>query len=188
TFHQRAGCGGFDLKIRRSDRLHPLITENNRPDKQAEVQRLGHGRGLEINQIGVSTVDQGGQPRRQSTTERRLGLKTQCPAKQAKDSHGSDHIGRQGRNGPTHSAAPERDKEQKWNHEQVRERQPCRSQLQQAGSARIEHPACDVDVCYGIAVKQNASVIEIKKDRKSTRLNSSHVKISYAVFCLKKKK
>src|SRR5690606_40218560 len=26
-----------------------------------------------------------------------------------------------------------------------------------------------------------------KKDRKSTRLNSSHVKISYAVFCLKKR-
>src|SRR5690606_41764343 len=26
-----------------------------------------------------------------------------------------------------------------------------------------------------------------KTDRKSTRLNSSHVKISYAVFCLKKK-
>src|SRR5690606_41886375 len=27
----------------------------------------------------------------------------------------------------------------------------------------------------------------ITRDRKSTRLNSSHVKISYAVFCLKKK-
>src|SRR5690349_13869802 len=27
-----------------------------------------------------------------------------------------------------------------------------------------------------------------KTDRKSTRLNSSHVEISYAVFCLKKKK
>src|SRR5690606_20586221 len=27
----------------------------------------------------------------------------------------------------------------------------------------------------------------IEEDRKSTRLNSSHVKISYAVFCLKKK-
>src|SRR5690625_5513466 len=27
-----------------------------------------------------------------------------------------------------------------------------------------------------------------KEDRKSTRLNSSHVAISYAVFCLKKKK
>src|SRR5438874_8375212 len=29
---------------------------------------------------------------------------------------------------------------------------------------------------------------ELEKDRKSTRLNSSHVEISYAVFCLKKKK
>src|SRR5690625_6808486 len=28
----------------------------------------------------------------------------------------------------------------------------------------------------------------IQEDRKSTRLNSSHVAISYAVFCLKKKK
>src|SRR5260221_3730396 len=28
----------------------------------------------------------------------------------------------------------------------------------------------------------------VKKDRKSTRLNSSHTVISYAVFCLKKKK
>src|SRR5436309_14583459 len=27
----------------------------------------------------------------------------------------------------------------------------------------------------------------VQRDRKSTRLNSSHVKISYAVFCLKKK-
>src|SRR5207249_6200533 len=31
-------------------------------------------------------------------------------------------------------------------------------------------------------------VNEIRIDRKSTRLNSSHVSISYAVFCLKKKK
>src|SRR5699024_11362711 len=29
---------------------------------------------------------------------------------------------------------------------------------------------------------------ELRLDRKSTRLNSSHVSISYAVFCLKKKK
>src|SRR2546427_2461527 len=29
---------------------------------------------------------------------------------------------------------------------------------------------------------------DFKKDRKSTRLNSSHSQISYAVFCLKKKK
>src|SRR5699024_11761258 len=30
--------------------------------------------------------------------------------------------------------------------------------------------------------------LAIAEDRKSTRLNSSHVSISYAVFCLKKKK
>src|SRR5690606_4755676 len=29
--------------------------------------------------------------------------------------------------------------------------------------------------------------VRLERDRKSTRLNSSHVKISYAVFCLKKK-
>src|SRR5690242_21814935 len=31
-------------------------------------------------------------------------------------------------------------------------------------------------------------VLALVKDRKSTRLNSSHMSISYAVFCLKKKK
>src|SRR3970282_2613574 len=31
-------------------------------------------------------------------------------------------------------------------------------------------------------------VLSIALDRKSTRLNSSHITISYAVFCLKKKK
>src|SRR5690606_41207430 len=38
-----------------------------------------------------------------------------------------------------------------------------------------------IDFCGGIGVVNVG-------DRKSTRLNSSHVKISYAVFCLKKKK
>src|SRR3989442_8675570 len=33
-----------------------------------------------------------------------------------------------------------------------------------------------------------AAVVGLQLDRKSTRLNSSHVRISYAVFCLKKKK
>src|SRR5688572_31008971 len=30
--------------------------------------------------------------------------------------------------------------------------------------------------------------VQVERDRKSTRLNSSHSQISYAVFCLKKKK
>src|SRR3989442_15489784 len=35
---------------------------------------------------------------------------------------------------------------------------------------------------------QSPTDLVIGTDRKSTRLNSSHVRISYAVFCLKKKK
>src|SRR3712207_8831935 len=35
---------------------------------------------------------------------------------------------------------------------------------------------------------EKALVIIDERDRKSTRLNSSHANISYAVFCLKKKK
>src|SRR5699024_12765020 len=34
----------------------------------------------------------------------------------------------------------------------------------------------------------HAGLDRVRQDRKSTRLNSSHVSISYAVFCLKKKK
>src|SRR5690606_41939164 len=36
-------------------------------------------------------------------------------------------------------------------------------------------------------LRATAGVPADRQDRKSTRLNSSHVKISYAVFCLKKK-
>src|SRR5256885_8879761 len=36
--------------------------------------------------------------------------------------------------------------------------------------------------------QQSAHLEQQEKDRKSTRLNSSHLVISYAVFCLKKKK
>src|SRR5439155_25758094 len=38
------------------------------------------------------------------------------------------------------------------------------------------------------AVRTNTTRPLLIEDRKSTRLNSSHVAISYAVFCLKKKK
>src|SRR5690349_23756006 len=37
------------------------------------------------------------------------------------------------------------------------------------------------------SIASNRSRVSPERDRKSTRLNSSHVEISYAVFCLKKK-
>src|SRR5437588_9238479 len=39
-----------------------------------------------------------------------------------------------------------------------------------------------------IKVRMNPEIDAVHEDRKSTRLNSSHTVISYAVFCLKKKK
>src|SRR5690606_41545441 len=58
--------------------------------------------------------------------------------------------------------------------------------------ARTNLPApmtfpCRRCVCCPCVREGRASVL-LGVDRKSTRLNSSHVKISYAVFCLKKKK
>src|SRR5207302_9850488 len=58
------------------------------------------------------------------------------------------------------------------------------------GRGRREVEPVDPDVVlipghFGLADPERQDRSE---DRKSTRLNSSHVKISYAVFCLKKKK
>src|SRR5690606_40277272 len=39
-----------------------------------------------------------------------------------------------------------------------------------------------------LSTQHRLGALQRLRDRKSTRLNSSHVKISYAVFCLKKKK
>src|SRR5690554_7210948 len=39
----------------------------------------------------------------------------------------------------------------------------------------------------GITSEELIARVKKEQDRKSTRLNSSHVRISYAVFCLKKK-
>src|SRR2546430_13686775 len=47
--------------------------------------------------------------------------------------------------------------------------------------ARVGGPEMGLEPALPVAVAQ-------RRDRKSTRLNSSHSQISYAVFCLKKKK
>src|SRR3712207_8664885 len=41
--------------------------------------------------------------------------------------------------------------------------------------------------CDGLVLPYSIKIYDKSKDRKSTRLNSSHANISYAVFCLTKK-
>src|SRR2546426_4822885 len=77
--------------------------------------------------------------------------------------------------GPDHLVNPV------WKHYKRQRRAFCSSGLIPAGR------------CTGLLMGQARNIgcsvihISLSSDRKSTRLNSSHLVISYAVFCLKKK-
>src|SRR5690606_41062152 len=67
----------------------------------------------------------------------------------------------------------------------------CTSSL--VASALVDSPSrpCSVTSSHAaVTILSTVSwmFLSVDLDRKSTRLNSSHVKISYAVFCLKKKR
>src|SRR5436190_13412970 len=64
-----------------------------------------------------------------------------------------------------------------------------RSQLHARRAVRPLRPAAiDAAVVLPVTQRGEAGLRTARRDRKSTRLNSSHTVISYAVFCLKKKK
>src|SRR5207245_3549622 len=72
-----------------------------------------------------------------------------------------------------------------------------RDELEDGGAAifagTIRHirrriPTCGIEVLIPDFMGDEAALATVMRDRKSTRLNSSHGSISYAVFCLKKKK
>src|SRR3712207_7564806 len=56
------------------------------------------------------------------------------------------------------------------------------------GRMLLEHMAAHHGGTDSSAVEHEDRMLREIEDRKSTRLNSSHANISYAVFCLKKKK
>src|SRR5205807_8952743 len=58
-----------------------------------------------------------------------------------------------------------------------------RGHFQGTHDAQAEHPVLRISKDYLFVLCAQRT----KRDRKSTRLNSSHLVISYAVFCLKKK-
>src|SRR5690606_18092323 len=77
--------------------------------------------------------------------------------------------------------------------EQIARRERCLyaviGRLTDDGVLRVHDAAFDnhpvempIDVLLGKPPRMQR---DVRRDRKSTRLNSSHVKISYAVFCLK---
>src|SRR5947207_10348745 len=65
---------------------------------------------------------------------------------------------------------------------------PIYAQLRQRAATDIGDDVAEIVDLLVDAVDLREDVLRLGGDRKSTRLNSSHTVISYAVFCLKKKK
>src|SRR5947209_19042599 len=60
--------------------------------------------------------------------------------------------------------------------------------IEEAKKELFDVPLAGSTITHPILGERGAGRVLLKPDRKSTRLNSSHANISYAVFCLKKKK
>src|SRR5947207_12225597 len=73
----------------------------------------------------------------------------------------------------------------------LRERSVSRAEGEDRNTDEIQHDGRHIHHVVRPVAPAGEKTMEVAKDfldRKSTRLNSSHTVISYAVFCLKKKK
>src|SRR5699024_11818517 len=78
---------------------------------------------------------------------------------------------------------------EEWMMAQKRQNQGCRTDQSTNGRKKTRRRGSGLeDAIFQATWDELADVGYARLDRKSTRLNSSHVSISYAVFCLKKKK
>src|SRR5690242_21416144 len=68
-----------------------------------------------------------------------------------------------------------------------RSRRAQRRQVPDDGARRRRAPHAAARQRHDVDVDPELRAPDLRGDRKSTRLNSSHMSISYAVFCLKKK-
>src|SRR3989454_4858224 len=66
-------------------------------------------------------------------------------------------------------------------------RGPARRRETTARDGGLEQPTHRRAHCVVHLCRSHFRRLSLRRDRKSTRLNSSHLVISYAVFCLKKK-
>src|SRR5205085_9463355 len=74
----------------------------------------------------------------------------------------------------------------------LQRRQRVLTEFARANARRLRAPCHEVpgeqrNVLAPLAQRRHPDRHHVQADRKSTRLNSSHSQISYAVFCLKKK-
>src|SRR5690242_15523713 len=72
--------------------------------------------------------------------------------------------------------------------ERARDHEDARERFRERIDIGVGQPAPREEIVVEEHGREALDVLKFQQDRKSTRLNSSHMSISYAVFCLKKKK
>src|SRR5437660_4030642 len=78
--------------------------------------------------------------------------------------------------------------ERRWLSHIVQENAPSQSRGSVFGQSFEHHAGVNPHVAFGVILRRLLDAFHRSNlDRKSTRLNSSHVASSYAVFCLKQK-
>src|SRR6267154_481468 len=85
---------------------------------------------------------------------------------QTKYSKDAENIGGHGWNGAARTALPHLLRYDERQDQQMRKREPHRSQLQQAGGFRVEDAARDIDMGYGVTVEQHPAIPVVEEKRK----------------------
>ncbi len=139
------------IGIRRNRRAQEFVQINQRPEKEGQEDRLVHGRGLQVKQVGIQRIDGSGKVG---------GDLSGANVDQAKHGQRAQDIGDHARNGAGNSAAPQGIVPHERQHGDVLQRQPHRSQLpiRLDWVAIVDDATRDVDVGHGIAVKQQLLV------------------------------
>jgi hypothetical protein len=139
-------CGSVDFSVEGGA---PLDDPDDDPYDFAKKERLRHGRGLQVKQIGIESEEReresgGGDGNEVASEPIETGARSD-PGK-----CGGNDAGKSG--GPPIEVLNERDEED------VRQRQPHRTELRETGSTRIEDAASDMQVGDRVAVVEHCCV------------------------------
>jgi hypothetical protein len=137
---------------------------HNRPDEPRQVQRLGHGRGLQIEQVRIQAVDARRQPGGSPQARVRAPQGFEPATHQAEDPDHPQHVGDHRGNGTARARLPRPARGQERHHQQMRQGQPNRPQLQEARSPRVEDTPRNVDMGDGIAIEQDVAAAKIQEE------------------------
>ncbi len=128
-----------------SDGGYALHRQQGRPDNDRQKQRLRHRRGRQVQKIGIESIEGG---RHQSP------LRRYHPSRQPIQTSSTQHIRQQRRPCPGKPVLPPLHLLDERKHQQMRQREPHTSKLDQPWISRVENSASDAQVSHRIAIEQ----------------------------------